>query len=389
MVSFWPWRRQDSSPASFEKTLSTLSKKITATQAQLDSARSTSRRMRVLWTLYLSFAYLVYAIVLFMVVGFKNLGPIEWTGVSGGPVLIYLIRTAVTAFFNFRIDTLTARLKDHQSEREKTIQKLKDATKYDTTLELLEKYGGSENKTKKGRKGVEEDDAAGGQGKKNTGGKGGRRTNIPPPATANIPRAGPQGKGSAPGTPQPGAPQGPFGPPQHRHPQQQHLAPHPPQGLEPSAEFAPNAFGPGSEPPTTNYAPVQRIPGQAHWYDKVMELLLGEDETAAKNRIVLICQRCRLVNGQAPPGTKSLDEVGSWRCMGCGTMNGEIDEGKRIVDEVLAKQAGVKVEAPASTDGNTDDGPVWDDESDLVEVESVGSPPPVKKEQKGKKKGGK
>ena len=343
----------------------------------------------MLWTLYLSFAYLVYAIVLFMVVGFKKLGPIEWTGVSGGPVLIYLIRTAVTAFFSFRIDTLTARLKNQQSEREKTIQKLKEATKYDTTLELLEKYGGSEKKTKKGRKGGEEDDTTGGQGKRNIGGKGGRRTNIPPPATANIQRGGPLGKGSMPGTPQPGAQQGPFGPPEHHHPQQQHLPPQPHQDLEPSAEFAPNAFGPGSEPPTTNYAPVQGTAGQGHWYDKVMELLLGDDETAAKNRIVLICQRCRLVNGQAPPGTNSLAEVGSWRCMGCGNMNGEIDEGKRIVDEVLAKQAAIKVEAPASTDGNTDDGPVWDDESDLVEVESVGSPPPVKKEQKGKKKVGK
>src|SRR5690348_6947213 len=123
---------QDASPASFEKSLSILSKKISTTQAQLDSARSTSRRVKVLWTLYLSFAYLVYAIVLFLVVGFKNLGRLEWTGVAGGPVVIYSIRTAVTTFFSFRIGTLSSRLKDQQTERAKTIQKLKDATKYDT-----------------------------------------------------------------------------------------------------------------------------------------------------------------------------------------------------------------------------------------------------------------
>jgi len=380
---------QDSSPASFEKSLSTLSKKIAATQTQLDSARSTSRRMRVLWTLYLSFAYLVYAIVLFLVVGFKNLGPVEWTGVAGGPVVIYLIRTAVTAFFSFRIETLSARLKARQTEREKTIQKLKEATKYDTTLELLEKYGGGENKGKKGGKGPEEDDVAGGHGKKkHAGGKGGHRTNIPPPPTANIPRGGHQPHTSAPGTPQSPGPQRPS--PSHL--QQHQQRPPPPQlthGLEPSAEFAPNAFGPGSEPPTTYYAPVQPNAGQTHWYDRVMELLLGEDETAAKNRFVLICQRCRLVNGQAPPGTKSLEEVGTWKCMACGAMNGTVDEGKRIVDEVLAQQAAVKGEAPTSTDGNSDDGPVWDDESDLVEVEGDGLPPPAKEKQKGKKKGGK
>lgn len=41
----------------------------------------------MLWTLYLGFAYLVYAIVLLLVVGYKNLGAYEWTGVAGGPIL--------------------------------------------------------------------------------------------------------------------------------------------------------------------------------------------------------------------------------------------------------------------------------------------------------------
>lgn len=77
----------DSSTASFEKTLSTLSTKITDTQALLDRVRSSSRRARVLWTLYLSFAYLVYTIVLLLVIGYKNLGAYEWTGLVGGPVL--------------------------------------------------------------------------------------------------------------------------------------------------------------------------------------------------------------------------------------------------------------------------------------------------------------
>lgn len=87
-----------------------------------------------------------------------------------------------------------------------------------------------------------------------------------------------------------------------------------------------------------------------------MDALLGEDETAAKNRIVLICKQCRLVNGQAPPGTNSLAEVGLWKCMGCGANNGEENEGKRILKEVLGGRG-------ESTE-RTDDG----HESDLVEV---------------------
>lgn len=353
----------------------------------------------MLWTLYLSFAYLVYAIVLFLVVGFKNLGPIEWTGVAGGPVLIYTIRSAVTAFFNFRIDTLTTRLKDQQTEREKTIQKLKDATKYDTTLELLEKYGGSDNKPRKGKKGSTDEDSPGPQGKKSPGNKVSsgnnmpHRTNIPPPPTANIPRDGLRGPPSGPGTPQAGGPHGPFGPPQ-----QQHQPPAPISGLETSAEFAPNAFGPGGEPPTTHYASSATVVGESHWYDRIMDLLLGEDETAAKNRLVLICQRCRLVNGQAPPGTKTLEEVGRWKCMGCGEMNGTVDEGKRIVDEVLGKQGGHRRAVSTTSDGlsGRSENESLAEGSDLVEIkredgasESDGAPPPVNGKQKGAKKVGK
>jgi predicted nucleic-acid-binding Zn-ribbon protein len=71
-----------------------------------------------------------------------------------------------------------------------------------------------------------------------------------------------------------------------------------------------------------------------NWYDRVLDLLLGEDETSPKNRIVLICRNCRLVNGQAPPGTKSLAELGKWKCIGCGETNGEEDEAVRAVQEM-------------------------------------------------------
>jgi hypothetical protein len=110
----------------------------------------------------------------------------------------------------------------------------------------------------------------------------------------------------------------------------------------------------------------------SNWYDRVLDLLLGEDETAPKNRIVLLCKQCRLVNGQAPPGTKSLAEVGLWKCMACGASNGEIDEGSRIVREVLEarqQETGVK-DSPASTRSepaslaDSRD----DDSSDLVDV---------------------
>lgn len=227
---------------------------------------------------------------------------------------------------------------------------MKDATKYDSTLELLEKYGGTDGNTKSKKKNTEDGDAdnkkSPARSRRQNPGPA-QRTNMPPPATANI-RRDPLPL-SNPATPHP----------QGTGAQEQHHLASPPQRTEPSAEFAPNAF----EAPRPSSA---HLPGaqyetnpaglQNHWYDRIMDTLLGEDETAAKNRIVLICKQCRLVNGQAPPGTNSLAEVGLWKCMGCGASNGEENEGKRIVKEVLGGR-GESAE-------RTDDG----HESDLVEV---------------------
>ena len=82
-------------------------------------------------------------------------------------------------------------------------------------------------------------------------------------------------------------------------------------------------------------APAQySATSQPQWYDRVFDLLMGEDETLPRNRIALICGNCRLVNGQAPPGTQSLEEIGRWRCGGCGGWNGVEAEAKKLVAEM-------------------------------------------------------
>ncbi|KAI0487745.1 hypothetical protein F4859DRAFT_466060 [Xylaria cf. heliscus] len=353
MVSLWPWKGEDFSPAEFEKTLSTLSTKITNTQAQLEKVRNSSRRIKLLWTLYLAFGYLVYAIVLTLVVGWQNLGAWEWTGMAGGPVLIYVVRTVANAYYSWRLDTLETRLKDRKAERGKTIQKLKDATKYDSTLELLEKYGELGERRSKAKK--QKDANEGAPVQENDGSRRKHRQSIDsghlpgrtflsPPPTANIQR--------------PSTASG-VSPNRHGQFSGSRLEPIPasPQ-YQPSEEFAPNA---GPLPPT--YSQYERNPGPPRWYDRILDLMLGEDETAPKNRIVLICSKCRLVNGQAPPGVKNVAELGAWKCMGCGTTNGEMDEGKKILRDVLGTKNTTRDES-RSTDGRESDG-----SSDVVKVE--------------------
>lgn len=344
MVSFWPWKGEDSSPASFEKALSTQSVRIADLQARLERLRATSRRVRVLWMLYLSLAYLIYSIVMMLVVGYYRFGPWDWSGVALGPVLIYVTRLAITSYFNFRIDSLTDELERTQEERAKTIQKLKDATKYDSTQQLLEKYGGqpgsSPEPKSKGNPREGDDEGRQQHPGQQPGQRVPSRTNMPPPPTANIQRPP-----SSPGTPQP-----------------DHQLGHanPPADFDASAKFAPNAFlDHQSRHPQ---APQHDAPPS--WYDKIMDLLLGEDEAAAKNRIVLICRSCRQVNGQAPPGTRSLAELGIWKCMACGASNGEVNEGKRLIKEVL--------DARAIQTNSLEPGEEFKEEDDDDEAEDVG-----------------
>lgn len=74
--------------------------------------------------------------------------------------------------------------------------------------------------------------------------------------------------------------------------------------------------------------------------------MLGEDETAAKNRLALICTNCRLVNGQAPPGVRTLEEVGRWRCSDCGSWNGT--DARKAAREMVES---ARREAPSTSDG--------------------------------------
>jgi len=310
MVSLWPWKQgEDNSPASFEKTLSTLSTKITQTTNRLDGQRQSSRRFKALWTLYTTFAYLLVLIILALVVGWQNWDIVEYGTIFGCPILIYGVRTASAGLFDYRISTTQQQLENLNKQRQETIEKLKVATKYNSTQQLLEKYGAKSPKPaspKNGKAAQKE------TGSKTRSAQMGTRTGFVPPPTANIQRP--------PAEPLPSTPR--------RSPQSSTFTGHgstsPVSFLE-EPGFAPNAF------PT----PPQYIE-QPRWYDRLLDVLMGEDETLPKNRFALICGNCRLVNGQAPPGTKDLEALGRWRCGACGAWNG------------VAKKAPADIEGPSS-----------------------------------------
>ena len=90
------------------------------------------------------------------------------------------------------------------------------------------------------------------------------------------------------------------------------FAPTPPQPNVP--QFHPSAFSP---PPSPS---LPESPHSKTFLDRVLDLLVGEDENAADHRYALICRHCRAHNGLAPPGERG-EEVG-YLCGRCGGWNG-------------------------------------------------------------------
>ncbi len=129
-----------------------------------------------------------------------------------------------------------------------------------------------------------------------------------------------------------------------------------------------------------------------------MDLLLGDDETLPKNRLALICSQCKLVNGQAPPGVRSLEELDKWRCGGCAAWNGEELQVKKIVsevrEEVEAEREGLDDAEEESDSGREQDKNDEDDSelvprNDSVKTEEVddSEEEPLPKPRRGRPKG--
>lgn len=87
LLTSTPSQADDTSPASFERALAAVAEKISKNSSQLDALRQRSRRFKALWTLYAGFAYILCALILGLVVGWKNWGAVEYSAVAGGPLL--------------------------------------------------------------------------------------------------------------------------------------------------------------------------------------------------------------------------------------------------------------------------------------------------------------
>lgn len=312
---------------------------------------------------------------------------------------IYIVRAGASRFFDYRIASSVQNLNDLEKHRDETIEKLKVATKYNSTQQLLEKYGGESPKPSP--KADEKQRKLEPKSNPSTPQQPVPRTGLAPPPTANIrrepfPDSPPTPVPlSAPSSPQ-NLPSPPYG---IQNPPSNFQQPQTTQRPVNEPGFAPNAF-----PASSQYIE------QSHWYDRLLDVLLGEDEMQTKNRLALICSTCRLVNGQAPPGIKTPEELGRWRCGACGTWNGEESEASKVLagirDQSQSQPRTVSVngdgpwESVSKPDADTQSSGDHTDEAVMVAANEDGSvdgdapEEPVKQEEPasnkaGRSKGGK
>lgn len=316
--------------------------------------------------------YLLYTLIIALVLGPQKWAIPHYAGLAGAPLVIYAVRRVIQVGFDWRISQQQAYIEALQKQRDAKIADLKKATRYDSTQELLQKYGGAGKPAPSKSNQQPHPQAQQGTKRKITQTHEPQRTGLPPPPTANIPG---RTAGPAPSTPlrQNVDTTSPISTKARSPLLASALIDSPATATPDEPGFAPNAF----PNPPQQAKPAYEQPSK--WYDRILDVLLGEDETLAKNRIVLICANCRLVNGQAPPGVKSLEEVGRWKCGGCGAWNGVESEAANLMQEMRQKaqneqaeggesiSKGPKEEAtPPQVDGGT--------ELDIQEADDVHKP---------------
>ena len=266
----------------------------------------------------------------------------HYAGLVGAPLSIYAVRKGIAIFYDWRISQQQAYIDALQKQRDAKIGDLKKATRYDSTQELLQKYGGGGKRLSSKSHQQSHEQTQQGTKRKITPTREPKRTGLPPPPTANIPG---RGTASTPSTPQlPKVDNTPTTSVRARSPLSAPVIMDSPATATPDEPgFAPNAF----PNPPQQAAPAYEQP--SNWYDRILDVLLGEDETLAKNRIVLVCSDCRLVNGQAPPGVKSLEEVGRWKCGGCAAWNGVESKAADLLKEVRQQMQEEQTQGRAGT----------------------------------------
>lgn len=210
---------------------------------------------------------------------------------------IYIIRVCITRVFGYLIRSSDARLDVLNNERQEKIEELKRKTNFYSTQALLKRFENSD------ADGTFEDEPSFDQSH-----SGQSSVQHSPSAKAAAQAA-------------------------QAHTQTAPQSPSAPNALQDTSKFA---FQP--------YVP--------RWYDRILDVLVGEDEMSPKNRYALICANCRNHNGLAQYGESPESVV--YICPHCGFKNGHPKKTTSRVDQKLSESSQEDETRGGSNDQSSD-----------------------------------
>lgn len=298
-----------------------MAQKITVREQKQLHYSIRQRRVNGIFTLYSVLLYSAYTIFVFLHYNSnkKQFRLSYGLGLLIAPFTIWFIRRLISWWFNRLTSSNLEYINALRSEQQEKIEDLKQSTNFYSTKALLERFDSSFDKASK-RKSVIL------SGGKPSGSIGGPNVGPKPPGNPST--------SGTPGTP--GIEQQPLPKPTHKPsnsiaaedfafaPNLPSLRSTPkPNELHPDQpDFKPSLISPNHHPELQQYplGPVYNANYQPSWYDKILDIIVGEDEYSPKSRYALICNNCRRHNGLAQPG--ELPQYVIYICPQCGFRNG-------------------------------------------------------------------
>ncbi|KIP05915.1 hypothetical protein PHLGIDRAFT_19566 [Phlebiopsis gigantea 11061_1 CR5-6] len=272
MVLFGNWFRKGQ-PEDYEQVLALLALDIQKRQEQLSEIRLRERRTTLLFSVYALVVWVAY-----LSLWYTDLVPtlsgharyskyemaVEAAPVFIGPIVILFIRRIAQIWYKRKEHREEKHLVTLRKQQREKVEEIKKKTNYDSTRNLIERYD--------------------------------EGTESP------LRRRGPGA--STPVTPQ------------------KIPTPQPPRIVSPQARQAQAlAQIPPALQQQLNISPPRPLPPpQKRWYDKLADVILGDDDTitASSSRYALICQRCFAHNGLVK---ESVWEETQYACPKCGYFN--------------------------------------------------------------------
>lgn len=246
-------RRQDSNTKTLEKELADLSNRIAKHEVDLSRYRSAGRRMRGAVTLYGVLAFVAYLAVWALFFARDRSDTRLWVERAAPviviPSILYLVRAALDLFWGRRVDGAETALEALRTQQRDKVEQFKTKTDFYTTKSLIDRY-----ESPKGKSGASE----GKEAKANT-----TPRRSQPTSQQGTPKNTPQRqvlqKSLEGTTPTPQRLSG-VGAVQRQLPAQHAAEQSPPPPSEPVPQF---------------------------WYDRVLDVIVGEDDSQPTSRFQL------------------------------------------------------------------------------------------------------